>query len=304
MPFIVSVGTYQPCWGSPTYRVPGDDEDAITLAAEAGRAALGTGAAVENVVLVSRDLPLTESSNAAVLLAGLGLDPELEVTERLGGAPATDYEPDPLPRTDTVYTAVSVHMPVPEMRTPYALAIVKLDGVDARALAKVTGAEPDTVDVGVRGRLALRRVALRSGVPDYGYAFRPETEDIPESLRSCNERNVAVVRAGRTPFGEHFALGIKDLLPMAFAEFAASIDKGVDKAGLPDLRVNPSGGLNAKGHPPGATGVAQCVELFEQLRGTAANQVDGARIGLAHNIGGPTAVSAVTILEGSGHDGI
>ncbi|MCK8670368.1 thiolase family protein [Rhodococcus sp. HM1] len=66
------------------------------------------------------------------------------------------------------------------------------------------------------------------------------------------------------------------------------------------LPVNPSGGMISKGHPPGATGVAQCVELFEQLRGNAVNQVDGARIGLAHNIGGPTAVSAVTILEGSG----
>jgi acetyl-CoA C-acetyltransferase len=61
--------------------------------------------------------------------------------------------------------------------------------------------------------------------------------------------------------------------------------------------VNPSGGLKAKGHPPGATGVAQCVELFEQLRGQAANQVDGARNALAHNIGGPTAVSAVTVLS-------
>ena len=66
------------------------------------------------------------------------------------------------------------------------------------------------------------------------------------------------------------------------------------------LPVNPSGGLKAKGHPPGATGVAQCVELFHQLRGTAALQVDGARWGLAHNVGGPTAVSAVTILEGPG----
>ncbi|CAN5581490.1 thiolase domain-containing protein [soil metagenome] len=66
------------------------------------------------------------------------------------------------------------------------------------------------------------------------------------------------------------------------------------------LPVNPSGGLKSKGHPPGATGVAQCVELFEQLRGQAVNQVDGARIALAHNIGGPTAVSAVTILEGPG----
>ncbi len=63
------------------------------------------------------------------------------------------------------------------------------------------------------------------------------------------------------------------------------------------LPVNPSGGLKAKGHPPGATGVAQCVELFEQLRGEAANQVPDARVALAHNIGGPTAVSAVTILS-------
>lgn len=63
------------------------------------------------------------------------------------------------------------------------------------------------------------------------------------------------------------------------------------------IPVNPSGGLKAKGHPPGATGVAQCYELFNQLRGDAENQVDGARIALAHNIGGPTAVSAVTILS-------
>ncbi|WP_216694503.1 thiolase C-terminal domain-containing protein [Dietzia psychralcaliphila] len=61
--------------------------------------------------------------------------------------------------------------------------------------------------------------------------------------------------------------------------------------------VNASGGLKAKGHPPGATGVAQCVELFEQLRGEAANQVEGATAALAHNIGGPTAVSAVTVLS-------
>lgn len=79
------------------------------------------------------------------------------------------------------------------------------------------------------------------------------------------------------------------------------IESGVTALGGA-LPVNPSGGLKAKGHPPGATGVAQCVELFEQLRGSAANQVDGARIGLAHNVGGPTAVAAVTILEGPGGD--
>jgi uncharacterized OB-fold protein len=367
--------------------LPGDDEDVITLAVEAGRAALLASGAVERVVLVSRNMPMLESSSAAVLLAGLGLDPELEVDERLGGAPATvdalssarprtliigsdlepagaaavltaerglqfrtaariarslpvrtrnatgdvhDYgdprllherglvasleaawldtpvavagvdhpravelsigdppelpttgassrlfalagmverdttgplvaveqatlsgitdtggvaelnrrEPDPrpmpdgqyvagadlpislaayerafeaktrweagrfagsdvldfppryrladdgalstgyelvpLPRTGTVYTETTVQMPVPGLRTPYSLVIVELDGVGVRALVKVTGAAPGTVDIGARGRLALRRVAVRSGVPDYGYMFEPE----------------------------------------------------------------------------------------------------------------------------------
>jgi hypothetical protein len=59
--------------------------------------------------------------------------------------------------------------------------------------------------------------------------------------------------------------------------------------------VNPGRGINAKAHARGATGVAQCVELFQQLR--------GARNALAHNIGGPTAVLATTILEGPGANG-
>jgi len=51
--------------------------------------------------------------------------------------------------------------------------------------------------------------------------------------------------------------------------------------------VNPSGGLIAKGHPPGATGVAQVVEVCEQLQGRAgARQVRGARIGLTQVTGG------------------
>jgi uncharacterized OB-fold protein len=386
MPYVSSIGTYLPCWGIAQHRLPGDDEDAITLAVEAGREALSGGGAVEKVVIVSRDLPLLESSNAAVLLAGLSLDPELEVDERLGGAPAaldalssarprtliigvnvdpagaaavltaeqglrvrtaarvarslpvrirnavgvvhdygdprllherglvasleaawldtpaavagvdharavelclgdppclptigassslfalaamaetgttgplvaveqailsgltvvsgaaqthrrepsarpasnrivtagpdipislaayerafdakvrweagkhadnealdfppryridhdgvlsTQYALIPLPRTGTVYTEVTVHVPVPGLSTPYSLVIVELDGVDVRALVKVTSAEAGTVAIGDRGRLVLRRVALRSGVPDYGYAFEP-----------------------------------------------------------------------------------------------------------------------------------
>jgi acetyl-CoA acetyltransferase len=50
--------------------------------------------------------------------------------------------------------------------------------------------------------------------------------------------------------------------------------------------TNPSGGLLSKGHPLGATGLAQCYELTRQLRGSAeATQVQNARIGLQHNLG-------------------
>ena len=50
--------------------------------------------------------------------------------------------------------------------------------------------------------------------------------------------------------------------------------------------TNPSGGLLSKGHPLGATGLAQCAELVQQLRGQAdARQVDGARLALQHNLG-------------------
>ncbi len=59
--------------------------------------------------------------------------------------------------------------------------------------------------------------------------------------------------------------------------------------------VNPSGGLISKGHPLGATGLAQCSELTWQLRGDAdKRQVEGAKVGLQHNIGlGGAAVVSV-----------
>jgi acetyl-CoA acetyltransferase len=64
------------------------------------------------------------------------------------------------------------------------------------------------------------------------------------------------------------------------------IDDGVTKLGG-RVPVNPSGGLLAKGHPVGATGVAQISEIFWQLRGEAGKrQVPGARVGLTENGGG------------------
>ncbi|MEW6105761.1 MAG: thiolase domain-containing protein [Bacillota bacterium] len=62
--------------------------------------------------------------------------------------------------------------------------------------------------------------------------------------------------------------------------------------------VNPSGGLKGKGHPVGATGVAQVCEIVEQLRGSAGErQVPNARIGLTQNMGGSGGSAVVHVFE-------
>ena len=71
----------------------------------------------------------------------------------------------------------------------------------------------------------------------------------------------------------------------AEGEATAFVDAGDNTYGGKYV-VNPSGGLMSKGHPIGATGLAQCYELVNQLRGNAGQrQVPGARIGLQHNLG-------------------
>lgn len=76
-----------------------------------------------------------------------------------------------------------------------------------------------------------------------------------------------------------------------------AIQQGLTKHGG-KVPVNTSGGLLSKGHPIGATGLAQIYQIVSQLRGTSCNQVDGARIGLAQNLGGTGAYSTVHIFEG------
>ena len=65
-----------------------------------------------------------------------------------------------------------------------------------------------------------------------------------------------------------------------------------------DTTINASGGLKAKGHPLGATGTGQVVEVFKQLRGEVGNerQVRDASLGLTHNVGGSGATCAVHVF--------
>jgi acetyl-CoA C-acetyltransferase len=65
-----------------------------------------------------------------------------------------------------------------------------------------------------------------------------------------------------------------------------------------EISVNPSGGLKSKGHPVGATGVAQAVEVVLQLRGEAeGRQVKDAEIGMTHNVGGSGGTCVTHILS-------
>ncbi|MBV6306188.1 thiolase family protein [Candidimonas humi] len=86
----------------------------------------------------------------------------------------------------------------------------------------------------------------------------------------------------------------------AFGEGGAMAERGDTSLGG-RIPVNPSGGLESRGHPIGATGLAQIHELVTQLRGEAgARQVEGARVALAQNGGGSIgydeAASCITIL--------
>ena len=92
-------------------------------------------------------------------------------------------------------------------------------------------------------------------------------------------------------------MAVEDLGFCKKGEGAKAIKRGeFDFGGR--LPVNLSGGLKACGHPVGATGVKQVVELALQLRGEAGErQVKGAKVGLAHNVGGSGGTAVVHLLK-------
>lgn len=101
-----------------------------------------------------------------------------------------------------------------------------------------------------------------------------------------------------TAMGE--IIQIENLGLCAFGEGGAMSERGETTIGG-RIPVNPSGGLESKGHPVGATGIAQIHELVTQLRGEAgARQAEGARIAIAENGGGlhgiEEAVACITLL--------
>jgi uncharacterized OB-fold protein len=97
------------------------------------------------------------------------------------GGLVTDYRLEPLPRTGTVYTQSTIHIPVPDLPSPYSIAVVQLDGSPVRVLMKVTGVPAGEASIGQGGSVVLRKIADRAGIPDYGYAFQPAVSEGAQS---------------------------------------------------------------------------------------------------------------------------
>jgi acetyl-CoA C-acetyltransferase len=154
-----------------------------------------------------------------------------------------------------------------------------------RPIVKITGSgmATDTISLANRrdlGELAAVRIA---GERAYEMAGRGPKDIHVAEVHDCF--TIAEIMATE-------ALGFFDR-----GAGGDAVDRGLTALGG-KIPVNPSGGLKSKGHPVGATGVAQVVEIATQLRGEAGQrQVEGARVGLAQNMGGSGGSSVVHILE-------
>ncbi len=132
-------------------------------------------------------------------------------------------------------------------------------------------------------------------------------KQIPVVDSTINAAKEAYKRAGKSPkdiqvaeVHDAFTIGeimaIENLGFFNIGEGGKATEEGETEIGG-KIPVNTSGGLKAKGHPVGATGVAQAVEIVLQLRGDAKGRQVDADIGLTHNVGGSGGTAVVHIYE-------
>ena len=174
------------------------------------------------------------------------------------------------------------------------------DGAAALVLASA-----DWAKAHAKGRPVVKITGSGMATDSISLAQRSDLTEL-KAVRLAGER--AYQMAGRAPKDLH-VVEVHDCFTIA--EIMATealglfepggggpaVERGLTAIGG-RIPVNTSGGLKAKGHPVGATGVAQVAEIVSQLRGEAGQrQVQGARFGLAQNMGGSGGSSIVHILE-------
>jgi acetyl-CoA C-acetyltransferase len=134
---------------------------------------------------------------------------------------------------------------------------------------------------------------------------RPDITELPATGKAAQEAykmaNIKPSQLDLIELHDCFTIAeicvLEELGITAKGKGGEAAESGLTKLGG-KIPVNLSGGLKAKGHPVGATGVAQVVEIVTQLRGEAGmRQVENAKVGLAQNMGGSAGSTVVHILE-------
>ena len=209
------------------------------------------------------------------------------------------------------------HNPNAQYRTPFTVEQVMADKpivapftramcapVSDGSSALVLCSEKALKRIGNSRAVRLRSIALLSTITrdkfDYANHISRRAADAAYQDAGISPEDIDVVEVhDATAFST--VQQIENLGLCKQGEVGACLSNGDFKIGG-RAPVNPSGGLLAKGHPVGATGIAQMYELVSQLRGDAgARQVEGARLGIAENGGGflgvEEGVTTVAILE-------
>lgn len=212
----------------------------------------------------------------------------------------------------------SVHNPLSQYRTPYTvdevlsappitypLTLPMCSPISDGAAAAVLCTEAGLRKLGVPSSRAIRVLAsvLQTGSDREASDYRNHCTALG-ARRAYEQAGVGPDDISVAEVHDATAMGeiiqIENLGFCEFGEGGPASERGETSIGG-RLPVNPSGGLESKGHPVGATGLAQIHELVAQLRGEAgARQVEGARIAVAENGGGlhgiEEAVASITIL--------
>jgi len=201
------------------------------------------------------------------------------------------------------HSPVTIESVMKSSRIADPLKLLDCSPISDGAAAVVITSNRTLVSGNKRVEIAASTVATDS----LGLAQRKSLTELA-ATREAGSR--AYAKAGMKPSDidvaeVHDCFTIAEILAMEDLGFypkgkaAEAILKGETTLGISKkLVVNPSGGLKGCGHPVGATGVKQVVELMDQLLNRAGKrQVSNARIGLAHNVGGSGATATVHILR-------
>ncbi|ARK21627.1 MULTISPECIES: beta-ketoacyl synthase N-terminal-like domain-containing protein [Sporosarcina] len=201
----------------------------------------------------------------------------------------------------------ALHNPLAQFQKPTTMEEI----MDARIITSPLGLFDCSPTTDGAAALVITRkkgaIHIRSSAQSSGPTQMQDADDLLSLPAVRESGRLAYEKAGVGPedidvveihdcFSMTEMLAIEELGFFNKREGWLAVEQGRTKV-TGDKPVNTSGGLLSRGHPIGATGVAQIYQLVRQLRGTAPNQIENARLALAQNLGGTGSYSTVHILE-------